>query len=464
MSFLFLNIPLRVGDIFLLQLQSTPSFKVRGPDEASLSTTLTRRQSTPQATSPAGFFAEINMESPNGIEMSIEGGFDCYAPSEGSSSETSMSETSSSPTSTTYTSISDHSSEPLRYPQAVDVIASPPTVVKVGDTEYYTSETRVMADTVAQARKTSELPPTKSSPLDAKAIIEDYTLLAQLRLARGDPALPPPEEYTRFRVETARRIRERDAELQEEECRRAATRRVEGYLKVVEQEKRYHDFTREIAKQRGVEGQGKDMERITEEVMAVVEKGIGSTAESLDMTAGELDSTAGTLSSATRFLNTVACSLAPTATTLNFAATNLDSTASSLESTLGVMATQIGTLNTQLLALTNILQSQTTPTASTKLDSQQHIQQTAVEDSLQESIEHAIRDAMHRAQAPTPHSETASLRKGRCGRKPWGNKSFSDSPSESTAMKTGRQAEARRTGRRASRCKYVRIVIDRILG
>ncbi|MBE3047237.1 hypothetical protein IMZ48_32890 [Candidatus Bathyarchaeota archaeon] len=399
------------------------------------------------------------MESPNGTEMSIEGGFGGYASSRRSSSETSSSGSSSSPTSTSHTSISSHSSEPLRYPQAVDVIASPPTIVTVDGAEYYTGETRVMADLVAQARNTGELPPTTSSPHDSEAIIHDHGLLARLRLARGDPALPPPEEYTRLRVEAARHIRDRDARLQDEECQRAATERVEGYLKVVGQERKYYDLTREIAAKRGLEGHGRDMERITEEVMAAVKSEIGPTAKSLDMTAGELDSAAC-------LFNTVARSLGSTATTLNFATTSLDSTASTLnstastlENTLGVMATQISTLNTQLLALMNALQPQLAQASPTNLAPQHHI---PMEDSVREGIEHAIREAIQRAQAPTSH-ETPSPRMSTCPAKTsWDSDSFPET-SESTTKEPAKkwrhsEGKTRRPGR------YMRIVINRILG
>ena len=421
------------------------------------------------------------MESPNGIQMSIDGGLGGYASSRRSSSETSMSGSSSSPTSTTYTSASELSAG--RDIFAAGVVASPGTFVTVGESQYVSGEIRVMADTVAQARKTSELPPTQSSPLDSQVIIEDYTILAKLRLARGDPALPPPEEYTRLRVDAARRIRDRDAKLQDEECQQAVTERVEGYLRVVGQERRFYDLARARSQTTGGHGAGSEATNgtsdIMDEIVAVMEREvldgsgglrdnvgrIGTTAETLDLTASELDSTAGTLDSATRFLNTVASSLGGTATALNFATTNLDSTASTLnstagtlENTLGVMATQIGTLNTQLLALMNVLQPRLAQTQPNNLAPQHH---TPIEDSVQESIEHAIREAIHRAQAPTPHGETPSPIMSSCPAR--ASCSFPDI-SESTATKAPAKKRQHSEGKTRRPGRYMRIVINRILG
>lgn len=391
---------------------------------------------------------------------------DGYTSSERSSSESPRSASSSSTTSTNTpdTSIGEH---------YFGTIASPPTSVTVAGMQYSNAELRVMADLVSQAQKTGELPSTTSSRLDSEAIIHDHTLLAQLRHARGDPALPPPGKYTRLRVEAARRIRERDARLGDEECKRAAAERVEAYLRVVGQERRYYELAREIAMGRRVKGNDrpggleKDMELIADEVFAIVERGIGATAQGLDSTAD--------------IFNAIACSLGGTASTLNIAAASfntttatLSSTASTLESTLGVMASQISTLNSQLLTLTDILQSQhssTTPaypTSHAKLGSPQQTPQPAdlaLKDSVRRGIAQAIREVAPDVQS-AHCSETSSV-ESRSSRASWGD-SHSEPASDDTAVegktkhrvRDRREAE-RRMSRRAR--KYARIVIDRIM-
>lgn len=395
------------------------------------------------------------------------GGIDGYTSSERSSSESPRSASSSSTTSTNTigTSIGEHYS---------GTIASPPTSVSVSGMQYAIAELRVMADLVSQARKTGELPPTTSSPLDSEAIIHDHNLLAQLRLARGDPALPPPGEYTRLRVEAARRIRERDARLGDDECKRAAAKRVEGYLRVVGQERRYYELAGVTARGRGDGGQEREMELITEEIVEVVERGIGTTAESLDLTASELDSAA-------RLFNRVAGSLGGTANMLDTAASGLkyssntlNSTAVTLESTLAVMATQISTLNAQLLTLTDILRSQRSlttpayPTCHAKLSPPQQDSQPAdlaLEDLVRRGIAQAIREvAPHIQTAYCP--ETSSVGSG-SSEVSWGDSHY-ESASDDTAVKgktkhrtRDRRGTERRTSRRAR--KYVGAVIDKIL-
>lgn len=357
------------------------------------------------------------------------------------------------------------------------IIASPGAFADMGNVKYATAEIRVMADTVTQARNTSELPPTQSPALDAQAIIEDYTILAQLRLARGDPALPPPEEYTRLRVEAARRIRERDARLGDEECKRAAAERVEGYLKVVGQERRYYELAGEITKERGIEGHGREMERITEEIVEAVERGIGTTAESLDLTASELDSTVHLFNSVVGSLGGMANMLGTAASGLEYSTNTLNSTAETLESTLGVMAAQIGTLNSQLLALTDILQAQRavpdTPTSSLTVHKPHtcfDLPQTAnIEDTVRREVERARREVMIQAQAPcSPHNyESLGADSGSTLRTRTSLDPHSDSSSDDTAVEGKRESQTRsrrdseKKTRRAG--KYLRIVIDRIL-
>lgn len=356
------------------------------------------------------------------------------------------------------------------YASGAGVIASPPILAASGDTQSSPAELRVMADIIAQGRKSGELPPTQSSPLDAQAIVEDYALLSKLRLARGDPAVPPPAEYSSMRVEISQRIRDRDARLGDSECREAVTERVEGYLRAAGQEKRYHDLVSEVAKRRGVESQGADMERLMEEVMEAVEKGIGTTASDLGSTASELDSTASGLDSTAGVFDAVACSLGGTARTLNSAATGLNSTASSLESTLSVMATQISTLNSQILALTNALQSHhtapTSPTSPTTPGPENYTPPAALEDSVRKGIEHAICEVLHGIQTSISHppASPSSQNSSYSGSTLWERETLSDTSSYAgtKVKKQSRRASEDKTVRRAG--KYVRILINKILG
>ncbi|SPO05747.1 uncharacterized protein DNG_08434 [Cephalotrichum gorgonifer] len=414
-----------------------------------------------------------------------------YASSGRSSSETASSGSVSSPTSTTGTSIREQSlpSNGIHSPQ---VIASPVAFVTIGELQYASGEIRAMADIVAQARNASELPPTQSSPLDAQVIIEDYTLLSRLRLARGDPALPPPKEYTNLRVEAARRIRERDAGLENEECRREASKRVESYLRVVGQEKRFYELAREMSKGKG---EGRDMEGIADEIMAVVEREIGTTAESLDLAVGELDSTTSTLDTTASALDRLfgavgdtANIMDTTASGLTYTATTLDATATTLNATASVLTSQISALTAQLYVLTDLWRSQrlsptqgAPATSATRPDARHDIHQAVnltLEDVVRGEVTRALRQAMNHTQEPYPprNSDSSITR---------------HSPSWTTAMRTGdsfldsasgdildtantnlREVKERRTNEESNaqekRCrrvrKYARAVISRILG
>lgn len=327
-----------------------------------------------------------------------------------------------------------------------------------------------MASLVAQARNAGELPPTTSSSNDSEATVHDYTLLAQLRLARGDPALPPPEEYTSLRVEAARRIRERDAQLGDRECRQAATERLDRYLRVVEQERRYYDLASKIAQRGRAEFQRMDTEGTTEEIVGPVERSvlsgsaelrhnvarIGVTAETLDLTASKLDSAA-------RLFDTVSHSLGGTANMLNTAATSLNATGDTLENTLGVMVAQISTLNSQLLALADILQTQRSAPASPTSPGSDLIHQTALAESVRRGVENAISDVVCGAQARTSHPPPSPSGKSSSysGSTLWEG-DFLSSGTGAKGKKRSRRALEGKAGRRAA--KYVKTVINRILG
>jgi hypothetical protein len=83
---------------------------------------------------------------------------------------------------------------------------------------------------LVDARQKGEMPRTKASPLDEDALTEDYASLLQLREVRGDMRHPPTEEYTKARVDIARRIKERDDRSDKESQDREAQRRIHDYL------------------------------------------------------------------------------------------------------------------------------------------------------------------------------------------------------------------------------------------
>ena len=397
------------------------------------------------------------------------------AVSEGSTSASSRASTAS-----TGVSIGPHSILP---PTAYTppVITSPRTVTIASTPQCPSGELRIMRGVVAQARETGELPPTTASPHDSEAIIQDHALLSRLRVARGDPALPPPEEYTSMRVEAARRIRERDAPaLGDGDTRQAATKRVEEYLRVVGQERRYYDLVKAMATTKDERKPGGNMgQEIVDEVVAGLERQaldccrelgdvgrIGTTAETLDLTAGELDSTAGALEAVVR-------SLGRTANTLNTAAISISTTACALENTLSVMATQIGMLNSQLLVFTNLLQfprSAPNSPASSAFNGLHQTQQTVVEGLARKEFEHATLNTKRRNQDSTPQHGTPGVKDySYSNRTLWDDDSLFDAVSKSTrielqATKDGERSPRgahRKTGRRASR--YVRIVLDKFL-
>src|SRR5690606_12146878 len=108
-----------------------------------------------------------SMESPAGLSTpTTDGGFrECTSLGMRSRSDCDSSGNVSSPTptSTPDTAISHVNSEPSDHPPAVHVAASSPLLNTGGDPKHRSSEIRAMADLVAQARRTAELPPTAFS-------------------------------------------------------------------------------------------------------------------------------------------------------------------------------------------------------------------------------------------------------------------------------------------------------------
>ncbi|KAF7542859.1 hypothetical protein G7Z17_g11214 [Cylindrodendrum hubeiense] len=137
------------------------------------------------------------------------------------------------------------------------------------------SQVRTMATALEHARNNREFPSTTTSSMDTQAVIEDYERLMRLRQARGDLSLPAPEAYNLLRVEIARQIIDRDASIEESESNTEATRRVNSYLRSVEQERRYFDAANTILQRRGVSSPTQlDLDNVGEELCSIIEQTI----------------------------------------------------------------------------------------------------------------------------------------------------------------------------------------------
>ncbi|KAF7559723.1 hypothetical protein G7046_g4435 [Stylonectria norvegica] len=159
------------------------------------------------------------------------------------------------------------------YSKSVNVTAGPSNMIVAGGVVYPSSQIQMMAEQLLQARRNGEYPTTTASPLDAAVVVEDYDFLARLRAARGaNPNDAAPEAYKKLRVEVARRIAERDSSHNDEEHKQEAARRVNTYLRSVQQERRYFDAANTMLQKRGVKNPTQlDLDNITEEIFAIVE-------------------------------------------------------------------------------------------------------------------------------------------------------------------------------------------------
>lgn len=162
---------------------------------------------------------------------------------------------------------------------------NPPSssVTTVTEVSLTPSDMRAMNDALAQARQNGEMPHTTSSPMDVQAVVEDYGFLTRLHEVRGDVSTAIPKSYAQLRVEVTRRIRERDSALSEEETKREAARRVNNYLRSIEQERYFFDAA--TASPRSVHSKSScshsllavDFETLGEELLSIVEQAADQT-------------------------------------------------------------------------------------------------------------------------------------------------------------------------------------------
>ncbi|CAM1503908.1 Fc.00g014990.m01.CDS01 [Cosmosporella sp. VM-42] len=165
------------------------------------------------------------------------------------------------------------------------VTATGPNIIMVNGVTYSPGQIQAMANVLVQARRNGDFPQTSALPMDAKAIVEDYEDLLKLRATYGDFTTPAPEDYRLLRVEIARRIQERDTALSENDNKAEAARRVDTYLRSVEQERRYFDIANTMLQRRGVTNPTQvDFENVGEEICTIVEQAAEQSAEYIEHT------------------------------------------------------------------------------------------------------------------------------------------------------------------------------------
>ncbi|KAK7417147.1 hypothetical protein QQX98_004750 [Neonectria punicea] len=168
-----------------------------------------------------------------------------------------------------------------------------------------------MADVLAHARQNEEFPDTIASPLDTRALVEDYENLMMLRHARGDVLGPASEEYTQLRVEICQGVAKRDASLSPRGDQSETSRRVESYFRSVEQEGRHLDMVstkvNAMVQKCGVAKPTQpNLENVGEELCSVIEHTIEETVS--DAT-GPLRLNVGTLKEHNNTLRLSVCNL-----------------------------------------------------------------------------------------------------------------------------------------------------------
>lgn len=153
----------------------------------------------------------------------------------------------------------------------IDYTSPPGSIISVISGVSLTSEDmQIMSDVLMRARQCRELPPTSSSPMDAKAVLEDTGHLKRLRELRGDLNQPAPQAYTQFHIEVTRRIQERDSYLREEEHSQEASRRVNHFARMLEKERGF--FEAASPKATKSEFPQHDVEAFSTELLSIIER------------------------------------------------------------------------------------------------------------------------------------------------------------------------------------------------
>ncbi|KAF6834322.1 hypothetical protein CPLU01_04958 [Colletotrichum plurivorum] len=170
------------------------------------------------------------------------------------------------------------------------VLPSFANYVMAGNTPYAPGHICTMRDELVQARSRGEFPTSSNTPEDAQTILEDYQHLQRLRAARGDPALPPPNEYNIIKIDIARRIKARDethggsASLQEMDGR------IQSWMNSIQKEARMLEITQVALQRKGISNPtAEDMDAIAEEFMQIAERTLLDVANPLRMNASRME-------------------------------------------------------------------------------------------------------------------------------------------------------------------------------
>ncbi|KXH66028.1 hypothetical protein CSAL01_12296, partial [Colletotrichum salicis] len=166
--------------------------------------------------------------------------------------------------------------------------------ILVGNTAYAPGQIQAMLDIIQQGRRTGEFPNTASSIEDAETIVEDYHHLQRLRDARGDPALPPSEQYNILKVDIARRIKARDEARGAPANFQEVDHRVQNWMSSINKEVRMMEITQAALQRKGINNPTQDdLDAIAEEFMQIAERTLLDVANPLRMNntrlAGNID-------------------------------------------------------------------------------------------------------------------------------------------------------------------------------
>ncbi|GJC85714.1 hypothetical protein ColLi_08552 [Colletotrichum liriopes] len=209
--------------------------------------------------------------------------------------------------------------------------------ILVGNTPYAPGQVQAMSDILLQARNTGEFPKTTAPSEDAQTIVEDYRHLQRLRDARGDPALPPPENYNVLKVDIARRIKAREETHAGSSNLQEMDHRVQNWMNSINKEARMLEITQAALQRKGINNPTQDdLDAIAEEFMQIAERTLLDVANPLRMNASRME---GNISRFDSQLNGLS---------------SLDGAMTTQISTLdNVMHSQLNTLNTMLSSQSN---------------------------------------------------------------------------------------------------------------
>jgi len=249
---------------------------------------------------------------------------------------------SNSPASTAATSIGEEIA-----PASPIVLPTPPQSIMASAKNYKTGQLRAMADAVAKARKTGELPNSKASLEDVEIIVQDYKFLTQLQAVRGDPTKPHSREYVTLKVDIARHIKNRDDDLDDDAVREVAANRVANFKRVVSQEERFFEILSLVSRNKGTINPSQvDFAAVFDEIMDVIETSMSEAAGPLRLNTNRLSKTAHSMDSTAHSMDSTAHSMDSTAHSMDSTAHSMDSTAHAMGSAVQSLHTSVNLLNT----------------------------------------------------------------------------------------------------------------------